>query len=316
VTLECRLRQRYARGDFDLPFPGGGETALRHRRLLELAREDLPLARLAEAHTDALAILAEAQISPSPGLYGVWAAESPGDELHFQGGVITGRKMFCTGAGLIDHALITVDGHLIEVNLRENAGTFTADSQTWRTCAFRETNTATVQFSGTAAYRLVGAGNWYLTRPGFWHGACGPAACWAGGAAGLFDYAVHQTRSDPHTLAHLGAMGAGLWGMTAHLDCAGNEIDSHPNDSDTARCRALTVRHLIEQACTEILQRLGRAYGPRALAFDAGVSRRYQEVELYIRQSHAERDLEALGTGYLKQGFRMIDFRECPRARG
>jgi hypothetical protein len=28
---------------------------------------------------------------------------------------------------------------------------------------------------------------------------------------------------------------------------------------------------------------------------DAEASRRYQEVDLYLRQSHAERDLEALG---------------------
>jgi hypothetical protein len=42
--------------------------------------------------------------------------------------------------------------------------------------------------------------------------------------------------------------------------------------------------------------RLGRAYGPHPLAFDPDISRRYAEVELYIRQSHAERDLESLGT--------------------
>jgi hypothetical protein len=40
--------------------PGQGETAVRHLRLMELGREDLELARLAEAHWDALAILAEA----------------------------------------------------------------------------------------------------------------------------------------------------------------------------------------------------------------------------------------------------------------
>jgi len=59
--------------------------------------------------------------------------------------------------------------------------------------------------------------------------------------------------------------------------------------------RALTVRHLVEQACTEVLRRLPRAYGPHPLAMDEDVSRRYQELDLYLRQSHAERDLEALG---------------------
>ena len=58
---------------------------------------------------------------------------------------------------------------------------------------------------------------------------------------------------------------------------------------------ALIVRHLVENTCADILTRLGRAYGPHLLAFDLDISRRYAEVELYIRQSHAERDLESLG---------------------
>jgi hypothetical protein len=56
----------------------------------------------------------------------------------------------------------------------------------------------------------------------------------------------------------------------------------------------------VEAACSDVLQRTGRAFGPRPLAFDSKVSQRYQELELYIRQSHAERDLEALGKGMLK----------------
>ena len=43
------------------------------------------------------------------------------------------------------------------------------------------------------------------------------------------------------------------------------------------------------------LRRLARAYGPHPLAFDEAVSMRYQELDLYLRQSHAERDLHTLG---------------------
>ena len=42
-----------------LPLPGKGNTAERHRRLFKIGREDLSLAKLAEGHWDALAILAE-----------------------------------------------------------------------------------------------------------------------------------------------------------------------------------------------------------------------------------------------------------------
>jgi hypothetical protein len=79
------------------------------------------------------------------------------------------------------------------------------------------------------------------------------------------------------------------------VDTAGREIDDAPNDREKAIVRALTVRHLIEQACTEVLRRLARAYGPHPLAMDERIAQRYQELDLYLRQSHAERDLETLG---------------------
>ena len=46
-------------GRLDLPLPGGGRTRERWAVLADLAGEDLSLARLAEGHADALAILAE-----------------------------------------------------------------------------------------------------------------------------------------------------------------------------------------------------------------------------------------------------------------
>lgn len=299
MRLEARLRELYAEGELEFPFPAAGRTSERHQKLIECARADLAVARLAEAHADALAIMAEAARTPRIGLYGVWAAETAGQSLLLEagpGGIrLNGTKMFCSGAGLIDRALITVEGCLVDVNLRDRPESFSLDQTGWKTCAFADTNTATIHFSGTPVDEVIGEQDWYLKRPGFWHGACGPAACWAGGAMGLFDYALKESRDDAHTMAHLGAMSAAVWAMKTFLDCAGREIDNDPANAETARARALTVRHLIEESCSNILRRLGRAFGPRPLAFDSTVSKRYQEVELYIRQSHAEHDLESLG---------------------
>jgi alkylation response protein AidB-like acyl-CoA dehydrogenase len=309
VELIERLRNVM---DESLPLPGHGQTALRHRRLMEIGREDLSLARLAEAHTDAVAILAEAGREPEPGkLYGVWAAEIPGESLrlenHSEGYRLTGQKSFCSGAGLIDRALITLGGddpRLVEVNLTQLAVTF--DASAWSTEAFALTNTATALFAGArvAAAAVVGSPGFYLQRPGFWHGACGPAACWAGGAIGLIDWAITQLREDAHTLAHLGAMQASAWSLQAILQQAGEEIDAAPADAVQAHVRALTVRHLVEQAATDVLRRLPRAFGPHPLAFHCEVSRQYRELDLYLRQSHAERDLEALGRAVRSQAGR------------
>jgi alkylation response protein AidB-like acyl-CoA dehydrogenase len=289
----------------ELPLPGSGDTARRHRLLFNIGRQDLSLARLAEAHWDAIAILRENGTQPKPGcLYGVWASERPDQALTLEQNLgsflINGKKMFCSGAGLVDRALITVGGpepQLVDVDLRENAPFLHFDDADWKTGAFRETHTSAVTFSNVSVSSedLIGDPGWYLQRPGFWHGACGPAACWAGGAAGLVDYAKEQTRNDAHTLAHLGAMHASIWAMLSHLDSAGHEIDDAPRDQERALVRALTVRHLVEQACTDILRRFLRAYGPHPIAMNEKVSQRYQELDLYLRQSHAERDLEALG---------------------
>jgi alkylation response protein AidB-like acyl-CoA dehydrogenase len=290
-----------------MPFPGAGKTALRHERLLQIGREDLSLARLAEAHWDAVAILEEAGRKPAAhAIYGVWASEIPGASLQFcaRDSSITGSKMFCTGAQLIDRALVTVGAPeplLFEIDLNQRSGSIHYDDSAWKTTAFADTHTSTTLFNSVPASpdNVIGDKGWYLRRPGFWHGACGPAACWAGGAVGLIDYAQRQIREEPHALAHFGAMQATAWALHAYLAVAGDEIDAVPCNLRLAHTRALAVRHLVEQACTDTLRRLPRAFGPRPLAMDACVARRYQELDLYLRQSHAERDLEALGREFL-----------------
>ena len=294
------------------PLPGHGQTPQRHSRLMQIGRENVSLARLAEAHWDAVAILAEANAYPKQGaIYGVWASEKPGEPLHLQregrSFSIHGTKRFCSGAGLVDRALLTVrdpEERLLDIDLRAHADAITFDESDWKTDAFRETRTATATFLAVPISEddIIREPGWYLNRPGFWQGACGPAACWAGGAAGLVAYAAQQSRDDPHTLAHLGAMHTSVWAMQSFLETAGHEIDANPGNASKARTLALVLRHLVEQACTDVLRRLARAYGPHPLALDEEVSLRCRELDLYLRQSHAERDLEALG-------------RECRRGR-
>jgi hypothetical protein len=309
VTGEQLVAQLRASLDRPMPLPGGGETSERHRRLMEVGREDLSLARLAEAHWDAVAILAEAGRAPEPGsIYAVWASEIPNEPLilerHSDSYAISGKKLFCSGAGLVDRALVTIgrpQQRLIDVDLRTSESSVQFDDSNWKTSAFHEIRTSTATFASTSVSEngFIGDPGWYLSRAGFWHGACGPAACWAGGAAGLVDWALKQKRDDPHTVAHLAAMQSSVWALKSYLDCAGMAIDQDPSDSRAAHLRALTVRHLVEQECTNIIRRLPRAYGPQPLAMNEDISRRYSELDLYLRQSHAERDLEALGRSLL-----------------
>jgi hypothetical protein len=66
-------------GELDLPLPGRGSTAARWRRLADLTETDIVAGRLAEAHADAVAILADLEgpdVEPDE-LWAVWAAEAP-----------------------------------------------------------------------------------------------------------------------------------------------------------------------------------------------------------------------------------------------
>jgi alkylation response protein AidB-like acyl-CoA dehydrogenase len=218
-------------------------------------------------------------------------------------------KPFCSGAGLVDRALVTAtpDGDaagpvLVDVDLRgpgRRCGTIAVDGDVWRASAFAATGTGTVTFRSAPVgeQQVIGPVGWYLTRPGFWNGACGPAACWAGGATHLAETAVsHLLRSDDElSLAAAGALTALAFQCRAVLEAAGRAIDADPHDATAAQIRALAVRHSIERSCTEVIDRAGRALGPRALAFDPSFARQYSELTLYIRQCHGERDLRALG---------------------
>ena len=69
-------------------------------------------------------------------------------------------------------------------------------------------DTRSVEFTNARAVP-VGDPGAYLTRPGFWHGAIGVAACWLGGARAVAE-PLYRRASDPHALAHLGAVDAAL----------------------------------------------------------------------------------------------------------
>ena len=300
-----RVRELQREGGLTLPLPGHGNTPRRHEMLAQLAREDLSIARIAEAHTDALAILAEGgRTGRHDCLYGVWASDGPDGRLEVTGlpdgeWRLDGLKQYCTGASFLDRALISAHGEdglrLLEVPL--SLPGIIVHSSNWATPALADTATGPVGFDAVVlpAASMIGHNNWYLERPGFWHGAVGPAACWAGGAMSLIEAAKRLNRKDPHSRAQVGALEAIGWGLQALLVQSGSDIDGDPADVHGARRRrALMLRHLIERWCTEVMDRFGRAAGPQLLAFDNQVIRQYAALTVYIRQCHAERDLASI----------------------
>lgn len=300
-ALVDRFRHEAAASGQLLP-PGQGRTAARFEQLRAWAREDVALGRLLEAHADAAAIAAEAGVSLPAGTFGVWAAEGPGSRLEArQVGAdlhLVGAKRYCTGAEIVDGALVTAhheQGTLLVLLERGDFGR--VDPAGWGAQAFDRTGTATVEVDAVLPRRAVlGSPGWYLERPGFWHGGAGVAACWAGAATGVLDrLAEHWSRRDPHSLAQLGSASATSWGMGALLAQAAAEIDAGPDDAVAAERRARAVRHLVDRLANELLDQVMQGAGPGPVAFDRDLERRVGEARLYTRQSHGLRDVEALG---------------------
>jgi alkylation response protein AidB-like acyl-CoA dehydrogenase len=300
------LAEMVASGKLDLPLPGHGCTLARFAALSEIAATDLSLARLAEGHADAVAILAEAGLAPHEGSYGVWAADFPDARVYASRGAgwtLHGRKKYCSGAHGLDRALITAhteDGiRLFDVDLAAD-GVYPVPD-TWLAVGMAATESLDVVLEDVKVNAVdeVGAPGYYLARPGFWFGAVGVAACWYGGALGAFRMLrAHLSRipMNDHQAAHLGAVAASCATMKTTLDAAAGQIDADPADEDrSGQKRALVVRHIVEQGCQEVLTRVGRAGGTTPLAFDADHARRAADLLVYLRQHHAERDLAALG---------------------
>ncbi|UMB71640.1 acyl-CoA dehydrogenase family protein [Mycobacterium paraterrae] len=295
-------------GRLQLPPPGSGQTAQRWRRLSQLAEIDIAAARLAEAHTDAVAILIELG-GPLPGrdeLWGVWAAEAPNAIVtaHGKGDAVTldGTKAWCSGAELCTDALVTArlaDGRrgLFALDLRA-PGVHPLE-HTWRNAGMAECDTRSVRFDNAPAIPVGGPDD-YLDRPGFWFGAIGVAACWLGGAravaAPLYQRAARLS-ADDHALAHLGAIDAALNAADTALRAAAGQVDSDPdNRSGLAELTARRVRAVVEVAVEEALNRTDRALGPGPLCLDERHARAVADLRVYVRQSHAERDLAVLGS--------------------
>jgi alkylation response protein AidB-like acyl-CoA dehydrogenase len=307
------LRHLIAAGADRLPLPGHGATLARWRALAAVGAHDLSLAKLFEGHTDALAILHEAGADRGGdgSAWGTWCAEPPDARLRLDaaaggGWVLNGRKAWCSGARGASHAVVSCWGDdgdgvgnamLAAVDLRQ-AGVRMTDEH-WEAVGMRDSESIDVFFENVAAQPLGGPG-FYVRRAGFWHGGAGVAACWFG-AAGALAAALAQAlrgrpaaQTDPHRLAQLGEAAVALQGAAALMRETAAAIDRAP-DKD-AMAPALSVRLSVEAAATATLAAVGRALGPGPMCKDAAMARRFADLPVFMRQSHAERDLEALGS--------------------
>lgn len=301
-TVQMRMQMLLAAGFADLPPPGNGHTLQRWRMLAEVAAADLALVKVFEGHTDAQAILHELGASEShkSGLWAVWAAELPQARVTIVSRThdqvrLRGRKAWCSGAAFVDHAVMTVwDEHeqaqLVALDMNQPGIRVTEDG--WQAVGMAESASVEVVFDDACA-QCIGDSGVYVSRPGFWQGAAGIAACWYGAGVAIARHVQRLLRPQPHALAHLGALDTALGGMRLALhDCA-SWIDQHPYDD--AEYHARRLRAHIEEGLDAVMRHAGRALGATPFCRDPHFARLMTDLPVFLRQSHAERDLQRLG---------------------
>lgn len=276
--------------------------------LASVAARDVAAARALEPHLDALAILDEAARAgfdldlDAGGSWGVFAAEGPGVRLEARQDAGTwtlhGTKPWCSLAADLDHALLTawIDDErrqLFAVDLRDPA--VTARPGPWHARGLDRVVSAPIDVDGAVAV-AVGDAGWYLRRPGFAHGGVGVAACWWGGAVPLrtaLADAAARDRSDQLARVHLGRADVALWAARAVLAETATTFDARVSAS--AGLRAHRARTVVVDAVETTLAESARALGPAPLVTDAAHARRVADLQVYLRQHHADRDLARIG---------------------
>jgi hypothetical protein len=291
-----------------LALPGQRRTARRWAVLAALGRANLTVARVFEAHTDAIAILSEAGVPDAAGelTHGVFAAEGNGEPVRANcpaGGdgrfYLDGLKPWCSLGTELDVGLVTahVAGgrQLFRVDLHDRSVT-AEPTVGWIARGLRTVTSTSLRFARTPA-QPIGDVDWYLTRPGFSWGGIGVAACWYGGALGLQDRLARPGSKSLDALQalHLGSVDAALHAAGAVLDRAAALIDEGAATGAAGVLLALRTRAVVADSVERTIREVAHALGPAPLAFDEEHARRVADLSLYVRQHHAERDLAELG---------------------
>lgn len=270
------------------------------RLLHRVGREDLALGRLFEGHVDAMQIVtrygtpaqhrALTEAVRNGAILGVWNADLPGAPLRLDAGRLSGGKSFASGAGILSHALVTVDAsggrQLLLLDLATAPPAI--DRSIWRVVGMQRSETHVVRWQDAAIGpdAPIGAPGDYVREPWFSGGALRFAAVQAGGIARLVDavrdHLVSVDRAaDPHQAGRLARLFALADGAAAAVRRA---AESWFDDEAQRLPRVAAARVAVYSAGGEALTLAQEAVGVQSLFLDHPLSTTITDLSMYLRQ--------------------------------
>ncbi|MDT8855730.1 hypothetical protein RNZ50_12030 [Paracoccaceae bacterium Fryx2] len=284
----------------------GGDTLAGARLLRRIGRVSLPVGRIVEGHANALRLIGlygshgqrrqAADATALGAVFGVWGAEGkePVVIAGTSGAQVTlrGAKHFCSGLGLLTHAVVPVqtgDGpQLLLADVRDPAR---ADASVWQVSGMRATASGRYDLTGVAAQRLGSPGD-YLREPHFEGGIWRYCALHCGGLEALAE-AVRQhilargqggDSDQTGRLAQLVILchGARLW-----VEAAALAVESGRNVA-AAVAQGLLAREAVEQACLSGMALAERALGTAAFGASGEADRVRRDLAFFLRQANLD----------------------------
>ncbi|CAH0295797.1 hypothetical protein SRABI128_04023 [Microbacterium sp. Bi128] len=105
--------------------------------------------------------------------------------------------------------------------------------------------------------------------------------------------AARDDRADQLSRVHLGRVDTALWAARAVLVETATVFDT--GSSASAGLRAARARTVVADAVETALTEAAHALGPLPLVADEAHARRVADLQVYVRQHHAARDLAKIG---------------------
>ncbi len=277
-----------------------GELLALLRLLHGVGRRDLPLGRLFEGHVDALQIVsryggaeqadAAASAARAGAAFGVWNADLPDDPLRIERGGLCGGKSFASGAGLLGHALVTVDAaggrQLLLLDLARTPPLI--DRSWWKTIGMRRSETHIVRWAGApvGAAERIGAPGDYVRDPWFTGGALRFAAVQAGGTAALVDrvrdHLVAAGRAaDPHQAGRLADLHAAAQASAGAVRAAADGWFARP---EALLALVAAARAEVYAQGDRALTLAQQAVGVQAMFVGHPIAATLADLMVYLRQ--------------------------------
>jgi alkylation response protein AidB-like acyl-CoA dehydrogenase len=290
------------------------------RLFVLLGQASLPVARLFEAHVNALQLIERygtaqmaadaARDAASGHLFALWVTD-PFDarltiEPHGQNFVLQGGKAFCSGAGRATRALITAaqdtETRMLVVALEPGARVLPSPI---KLSGMRAAITGSVDFSGMVVSpdALLGADGDYLREPVFSAGAWRGSAAALGGLTALVELHRDELRrrgrdADPHQRARFGQLliafeSANLWMReAASRGC----LEDAPPEEITAYINL--ARLAVEAACLDALRLTQRSLGLNAFIAGSQAELLCRDLATYLRQPAPDETLDKAAAYY------------------